>query len=168
MDEAEFEEMYRGSVRRLIGVTYAACGDLQEAQDCVQEAFVRAWTHRRTLRTDAAPTAWVQVTALRLAVSGWRRRQAFRRSVIRGGPPPSTYPPDDAATVDVVRSLRRLPAQTRLVLALHYLADWSVQSVADHLGMPENTVKSHLHRGRALLRAELTPVTTTLQGSHDA
>ena len=148
MDESEFDLLYRRSAKRLIGVTYAACGDLQEAQDCVQEAFVRAWTHRGRLDQYAAPEAWLQVTALRLCVSGWRRRQAFQRALWRSGPPPSAQQAPEATTVDVVRLLQRLPPTSRITVSLHYLADWPVAEIAQHLGMPESTVRSHLFRGR--------------------
>lgn len=43
LDEAGFDALYEASFRRLVGQVYAMCGNLAEAQDCVQEAFVRAW-----------------------------------------------------------------------------------------------------------------------------
>ncbi|KDN85047.1 hypothetical protein KCH_31460 [Kitasatospora cheerisanensis KCTC 2395] len=55
MTEEEFTEFYRHSVHRLTGQLYVVTGDLHEAQDVVQEAFVRAWGHRRTLDRDQAP-----------------------------------------------------------------------------------------------------------------
>ena len=73
------QEVYATSYRRLVGQIYAMCGDLAEAQDCVQEAFVRAWDKRRTLDVGQAPEAWVRTVAYRLAVSRWRKaRRAFR------------------------------------------------------------------------------------------
>lgn len=50
MDEREFDEFYVASFRRLTSQVYAMIGDLDEAQECVQEAFVRAWAHRRSTR----------------------------------------------------------------------------------------------------------------------
>ena len=50
MDEHEFDEFYTASFRRLTGQVYAMIGNLDEAQECVQEAFVRAWAHRRKLQ----------------------------------------------------------------------------------------------------------------------
>ena len=55
------------------------CGNLAEAQDCVQEAFIRAWDKRRSLDVDRFPEAWVRTVAYRLAISRWRKaRKAFR------------------------------------------------------------------------------------------
>ena len=63
MDESAFDEFYALSYRRLVGQIYAMCGNLAEAQDCVQEAFVRAWDKRRRLDVDQYPEAWVRTVA---------------------------------------------------------------------------------------------------------
>ena len=80
MDEAEFDELYSASYRRLTGQVYAMIGNLDEAQECVQEAFARAWAHRRKLEKAHYPEAWVRTTAFRLAVSRWRRTMRGRRA----------------------------------------------------------------------------------------
>ena len=49
MDEAEFDDFYTSSFGRITGQLYAMIGDRDEAQECVQEAFVRAWQHRGKL-----------------------------------------------------------------------------------------------------------------------
>jgi RNA polymerase sigma-70 factor (ECF subfamily) len=69
----EFDEFYSRSARRLIGALYAMTGDADEARDVVQEAFVRAWSKRRTLAKVDNPEAWVRTVAWRLAVSRWRK-----------------------------------------------------------------------------------------------
>ena len=52
MDGDEFDRFYLASVHRVIGTLYAMTGDLAEAQDVVQEAFVRAWDRRAAARAD--------------------------------------------------------------------------------------------------------------------
>ena len=69
----EFSDFYAASFRRLVGHLYAMTGDRAEAQDAVQEAFVRAWSHRGQLDRHGAPEAWVRATAWRIAVSRWHR-----------------------------------------------------------------------------------------------
>ena len=63
MDEEQFDRFYAASFGRVIGAIYAMCGNMAEAQDCVQEAFVRAWSRRRSLDADGHPEAWVRTTA---------------------------------------------------------------------------------------------------------
>ena len=79
MTEEEFDDFYATSFTRVVGQLYAMIGNRDEAQECVQEAFVRAWAHRRKLDRTEHPEAWVRTTAYRLAVSRWRR-SCIRRS----------------------------------------------------------------------------------------
>ena len=57
MDDHEFDAFYTGSYSRLVGQLHAMIGDRTEAEECVQEAFARAWTHRRALERDGQPEA---------------------------------------------------------------------------------------------------------------
>ena len=63
MEREEFADFYAASFQRLVGQLYAMIGDQSEAQDAVQEAFVRAWAHRGKIDRNGAPEAWVRVTA---------------------------------------------------------------------------------------------------------
>lgn len=154
MDDATFDDFYLGSFARLTGQVYAMCGDLTEAQDCVQDAFVRAWDHRHRLEKAHSPEAWVRTVAWRLAVSRWRRARLALR------PPDRAYaladPPEpDVTRTALVRALRQIPAEQRRAVVLHYLCDLSVAQVATETGAPEGTVKARLSRGRAALAAVL-------------
>lgn len=153
MDETEFDAFYTASFPRLVGQLYAMVGDREEAQDCVQEAFVRAWSHRRSLRNADHPEAWVRTTAYRLAVSRWRRTVRSRRSPDRAlSGRPHTQPADETH-VALVAALRELPEAQRRALVLHHIADLPVHEVAREVGSPEGTVKARLSRGRAALAA---------------
>lgn len=151
MDETEFDDFYTSSFTRITAAVYAMVGDRDEAQECVQEAFVRAWSHRRRLDRGQHPEAWVRTTAYRLAVSRWRRTVRGRRPADRALGAPLTAPAPSDAHVTVVDALRRLPESQRRALVLHHIADLSVAEVAREVGAPEGTVKAWLSRGRATL-----------------
>lgn len=150
MDEAAFDAFYHGSFARLVGQTYALCGDLAEAQDCVQEAFVRAWDRRRTLDVDGYPEAWVRTVAHRLCVSRWRRARRARQHPDRAHLPAQPREPD-VTRVALHTALQQLPAHQRRAIVLHHLCDLSVVDVAREVGAPVGTVKARLSRGRAAL-----------------
>ncbi len=164
MDETEFDEFYAASYRRLTGQVYAMIGNLDEAQECVQEAFVRAWAHRRKLDRAEHPEAWVRVTAHRLAVSRWRRTVRARRSPDRAVGPPTTTAAVDETHVALVEALRRLPDVQRQAIVLHHIADLPVHVVAAEVGAPEGTIKARLSRGRAALAVLLADEAFTLPG----
>lgn len=150
MDEEEFDAFYRASYSRIVGQIYAMCGDLAEAQDAVQEAFVRAWDHRRKLDRDRAPEAWVRTTAYRISVSSWRKISRGRRQPDRAlEHHRSAEPGPDQLIIN--DALAKLPEAQRRAIVLHHLCDMSVADVAREVGAPTGTVKARLARGRETL-----------------
>ncbi|MEH1097603.1 SigE family RNA polymerase sigma factor [Micromonospora sp. CPCC 205561] len=145
-----FDEFYRGSRQRLLGFVYALTGDLAEAQDAVQEAYIRAWQRWSTVSAYEEPEAWVRVVASRIAVSRWRSLRSRARAYLRHGGSDSV-PGPDTATVEVVAALRRLPEEQRTAIALYYLVGMPVAEVARQTAAPVGTVKARLSRGRAAL-----------------
>ncbi|SDS20893.1 RNA polymerase sigma-70 factor, ECF subfamily [Friedmanniella luteola] len=158
MDEEAFDAFYAASFGRLVGQIYAMCGSVTEAQDCVQEAFIRAWDRRRTLDVDQAPEAWVRTVAYRLAVSRWRRARKALLPADRAHAPRTPVEPD-VTRVALARALQALPADQRRAIVLHHLADLPVAAVAAEVGAPVGTVKARLSRGRAALAVLLADET---------
>ena len=151
MEAEEFDDFYTASFTRLVGQVYAMIGDRDEAHDCVQEAFVRAWSHRRQLQRARSPEAWVRTTAYRLAVSRWRRTMRGRRPpdrALQDTRPTEGLGPDHVA---LVAALRQLSEAQRRALVLHHMCDLSIADVAAETGVPVGTVKARLSRGRTAL-----------------
>lgn len=73
MTPEEFDLLYVGSVRLLVSQVSLLTGDVGEAQDVVQEAFLRAWNRCERLDAAQGVEAWVRTVAMRLAVSRWRK-----------------------------------------------------------------------------------------------
>jgi RNA polymerase sigma-70 factor (ECF subfamily) len=135
-------------------------GDRDEAQECVQEAFVRAWQHRGKLSRAEHPDAWVRTTAYRLAVSRWRRKSLAKRPSDRALSPAVYTEPVNENRVALLAALQQLPDKQRQALVLHHLVDLPVIDVAREVGVPEGTIKARLSRGRTALAALLAPAGT--------
>ena len=161
MEEREFDDFYAASFQKITGQVYAMIGNRDEAQECVQEAFVRAWAHRKKLDSMDHPEAWVRTTAYRLAVSRWRRTMRSRRPADRAVARVSQVAAPSESHVALVAALRKLPEAQRQALVLHHIADLPVHEVARELGVPQGTIKARLSRGRAALAALLTDDTTS-------
>jgi RNA polymerase sigma-70 factor (ECF subfamily) len=155
LDEVEFDEFYSASYGRVCRQVYAMIGNVDEAQECTQEAFAKAWAHRRTLDRTKHPEAWVRTVAHRMAVSRWRRVQRSRRQPDRAMSADVVARPPTEVPVMMVAALKQLPEAQRRVIVLHHLADLSVGEIAAELAVPEGTVKARLSRGRAALRTLL-------------
>ncbi len=154
VDFDTFDESYRATYGRLVGQLFPVTGDLNEAEEVVQEAFVRALARWRRLRDFDAPEAWVRRVALNLALSGLRRARRRVVAQLRLGQAAPTMPLTDEALA-VIEALRHLPVSHRQALLLHYALDLSVDQVAAHLRLPASTIRGRLARGRASLRRHL-------------
>jgi RNA polymerase sigma-70 factor (ECF subfamily) len=154
----DFDEFYYANVHQLVLVLYAYTADTGLAQDCVQEAFTRAWARWDRLVTYDNPGAWIRRVALNVAANQWRRTRAVRahahyhREQVVDGPGPDR--------VALARALAAIPERHRRALVLHHVADLSVGEIAASEGVAEGTVKSWLHRGRAALASQLTDTDT--------
>ena len=146
----DFDAFYAATSVRVVYTLFAMTGDRAEAQDCVQEAYERAWQRWGALRGYADPEAWVRTVARRIAVSRWRKTRNAVTAWRRHGPPPDASPPG-VEHVLLVRALRELPDAQRHALVLHHLNGLSVEEIAVETGAPTGTVKARLHRGRAAL-----------------
>src|SRR4029079_5303922 len=77
MSDVEIRELYAASYRRLLSQLIGVTGSVAEAEDVVQEAFVRGLDHPRRLLGADNPEAWLRTVAVNLARSRWRRTQRF-------------------------------------------------------------------------------------------
>jgi len=146
----DFDSFYASSASRVLHAVYAMTGDRAEAQDCVQEAYARAWQRWGSVSGYGDPEAWVRTVARRIAVSRWRKARNAVTAWRRHGDPPDAAPPSEDHVV-LVAALRRLPETQRHALVLHYLVGLSVEDIARETGSPSGTIKARLHRGRVAL-----------------
>ncbi len=142
-------DLYAASYSRLVGQVGAVCGDRHDAEEAVQDAFVRLMGSGQKVSRYDDPEAWVRKVALRQASN--RRRKALNglKAALRQGPQADVLEPTPA-TVDAERALAALPEHQRAVIVLHRLG-LDAEQVADTLGVPVGTVKSRLARARTAL-----------------
>lgn len=150
-----FTEFYRATYHSLVAQLYAYTGDLAEAQDSAQEAYVRAFLHWSQVSGYGDPRAWVCRVGYRVAVSRWRRTRSAVARWYRHGPPPPEPGPDPGLT-DLVAALRQLPEAQRRAIVLYHLGGFPVREIAEIEGVPDGTVKARLARGRQALARLLT------------
>jgi RNA polymerase sigma-70 factor (ECF subfamily) len=163
----DLAELYAGSYRRLVTSIYAVIGDLTDAEEVVQEAFVKAIAQPGQLSGIDNPEGWLFRVALNLARTRARRRVVFDKIMRRTGSPPVETPDQSPDHVALMAALRRLPVGQREALGLHYLVDLPVDEVAAVLGVSVGTVKSRLARGRSALAQHFTEDLSRVGGNHD-
>jgi RNA polymerase sigma-70 factor (ECF subfamily) len=168
-DLAAFEplvERYRDRVWRLV---HHVLRDREEAWDCAQEAFVRAYQSLGKFRGQSAFYTWLFRIAMNLATDRLRARGAQARAFGRERVPEEEWsnrapdpalPPDEAAAsaerrARIARALESLPPKARTIIMLSDVEGLSYREIADVLDVPIGTVMSRLHHARKRLRAAL-------------
>ena len=164
-DEDAFAELvrrYRGPVFRLavsvLGQAFAA-----DAEDVAQDVMVRVHRAIPTFRGDARVGTWLYRIAFNHALNV-KARARFRAphvsdealdAAASDGPGPDARLQGERLRLAVLESVNELPEVYQSALRLHYWLGASMRDIAEMLDVPENTVKSYLHRARQLLRVIL-------------
>jgi RNA polymerase sigma-70 factor (ECF subfamily) len=136
----------------------AACGLLQdraEAEEAVQESFVRAWESLGTLRDRSRFKGWFSGILYRVCRDALRARGRTRKALglSEAGRPAGEARP--GALDPVVEEALELPEQYREPLVLFYLQELTVAELAEALGITEENARVRLHRARRMLRERL-------------
>jgi RNA polymerase sigma-70 factor (sigma-E family) len=158
-DSPSFDDFVLARGPALLRLATALCGDPQLAQDVVQDVLVTAMTRWGRVGSADNLDAYVRRMVVNRLNSWWRR--AARREQPRAGSDlPVVVVPDQAGPVVdrrvLVRALSTLPAKQRTVLVLRHYEGCSDAEIAELLGCPSATVRSHALRGLRTLRAALT------------
>ncbi len=154
---ADFDRLYRALYPRLVRSLYAVLGDASAAEDCVQEAFVRAFQAWPRFRPERPVEAWLHQIALNVAISH-RRKMRLREvgELIRrlGRPEPAPDPAERAAAREVVTALSSLPPRLAAAFVLRHYHGYSNREIAAATGVSERTIGLRLAQAReALVRA---------------
>jgi RNA polymerase sigma-70 factor (ECF subfamily) len=157
-----WEEVARSHGRFLYTVAYRLTGNREDAQDLVQEVLLRV---RRGLETyqPGSMEGWLSRIATNAFLDDVRRRKRRPEDLLPEDPDwvlPPTSGADEtlAAEVlpdDIQAALARLPDDFRAAVVLCDVVGLSYQEIGESLGVPVGTVRSRIHRGRAMLRKAL-------------
>jgi len=159
-DRDDFDRLYRTCYPRLLRTIYAVTGDAASAEDCVQEAFLRAFKAWSRYRPDKAAEAWIYQIAINTAISH-RRRAKLRLigEVLRrlGRPGLGADPADGAASSDLIQALSALPPRVAADFVLRYHHGYNNREIARLEGVSERTIGTRLNQAREMLARTLGP-----------
>lgn len=168
-DRGSFEELVRRYMKPIFNFVYRMTGNYAEADDLTQDVFLQVYRSLPSARLDLPFRPWLYVIARNKCLDSLKRKRALDFSALVD--PETSESPIDAVAdpdplpdallehADLQRILReailRLPERYRIVVSLRYAGELSFGEIARTLGLPENTVKTHFQRAKAILRREL-------------
>lgn len=159
-DEATFLELYRRHTPALYRIAWRSlAGATGAADDAVQETWIRAVRGLAAFRWESSLRTWLVGILLRCCREQWRRRPRAEeppRPLSADGDvveAPHAPRPDDRIALE--RAVAALAPVPRQVLVLHDVEGYTHEEIGALLGMPPGTAKSHLHRARRRLAAQL-------------
>jgi RNA polymerase sigma-70 factor (ECF subfamily) len=151
-DEEAFRALYRRHAPRVFQfVLRLVGGDVAEAEDLMQETWIRAARGLGGFRWESAFSSWVSGIALNRVREMARKK---RRSLVEvdGEWEIPVAPVDAGERIDLERALELLPTGFRTVLVLHDVEGFTHQEIGDRLGITDGTSKSQLHGARRAMR----------------
>lgn len=156
-DTAAFEALYRMHVDRVYGLCLRMTGNVAEAEDCTQEAFIQAWSKLNDFRGESAFGTWLHRVAVNTVLGRIRKSRRERdriRAVSNDASVPETIG-DSGGFRDLEQAINELPSGARHVFVLHAVYGYSHDETSNMLGIAEGTSKAQLHRARRLLAQQL-------------
>ncbi len=167
-ETALFEILMRRHNQRLYRVARAIVKDDNEAEDVMQEAYVNAYTHLHQFAERAQFSTWLTRIAVHEALARVRKRARLTEldedeeagmQIMPGFSAMDRDPEQQASNAELKALLEAavesLPEAYRIVFVLREVEGLSTAETAECLDVTEETVKTRLHRGRAVLREEL-------------
>ena len=163
----EIVEMYKDKVFQ---ISYRMLGNRHEAEDIVQEAFIRAYVNIQRYNLELKFSTWLYRITTNLCIDRIRKKKPdyYLDAEVKGTegltmysqvPSKTTLPEDDVESLElqdtIQKEIMKLPEKYRSVIVLKYIEELSLKEISEILEMPLGTVKTRIHRGREALRKRL-------------
>lgn len=149
LTEEQFIEVYSRQVSTVYRVCYSFMKTRSDAEDMVQETFLRLLSNRPKFENERHEKAWLVVTASNLCKDSLKKWWRKNENIDDFGEIPEEEPEEDS----ILECILRLPADYKDAVYLYYYEGYTTVEIARHLKCPEATVRSRLSRARKQLQS---------------
>ncbi|HEX6252048.1 MAG TPA: RNA polymerase sigma factor [Gemmatimonadaceae bacterium] len=153
--EEAWRQLFRRHTPRVLGLVTRLSSSMEDAEDVVQETWLRAFPRLGAFRGESSFSTWLCAIAVRAAADSARRNRFIdtHADVETTGSTPALLHENG---LDIEAAMRRLPRQARAVLLLHDVEGFTHEQIGELLSIAPGTSKSHLFKARRAMRALLT------------
>ena len=152
--EVDFEGLYHQHGARMKGVAYHVVGNRSDAEDAVQEAFVKAYRSYSSFRGESSVGTWLCRIVINVCYDQLRKRQRETQLTVE----PERSSPSSSMRVALEDALRRINPKHRMVFLLYEAEGLKHAEIADVLDIPEGTSKAWLFEAKKELKRMLSEI----------
>lgn len=153
MTNDEFIKIVKRSSNRIYLIALSYLKNHYDAEDVMQEVFVRLWKTDKVFNSDEHLEKWLTVTCINKCRDHFRN--PFVKNSVALDDARDLYTFDTIKNFDVFNAIMSLPQKERLVVHLFYFEDMSINEISQAIRVKPSAVKTRLHRARKNLKAVL-------------
>jgi RNA polymerase sigma-70 factor (ECF subfamily) len=154
------EFLYKRFSRRMYGVCLRFSRNTMEADDILQEGFIKVFTYLKNFRQDGSLEGWIRKTIINTAINYYHSKEnEWKETSIDKAESYQNVSEDILSKIsaeDLLNLIQELPKGYRMVFNLYIIEGYNHQEIAEMLQISENTSKSQLSRARVALQERLT------------
>ena len=175
-DPAAFEKLMRMHEGKMYAVALRMCASREDAQDCMQEAMIRAYRAIENFRFQSSFSTWIYRITMNTCLDELRRRKVRQATSLdalldagwapSGGESPEGHAMQQDRRRALEGAIHALPEDMRAAIVLRDIQGYSYDEIADILSVNVGTIKSRISRGREKLREILSEHTELFEQSN--
>ena len=158
-DKKAQEAFYQQLAPKMYGICLRFAGSVDEANDILQEGFIRVFNHLKDFREEGSLEGWVRKTMINTAINFYKKRikQGIKTGLenAREKTDGKQYIIEKMAADELIQLIQKLPDGYRTVFNLNIIEGYTHKEISNMLEISENTSKSQLSRARQALRKKL-------------
>jgi RNA polymerase sigma factor (sigma-70 family) len=158
-DSRAQEELYQRFAPKMYGICLRYTKNQMEAEDILQEGFIRVFRHLKDYRNEGSLEGWIRRTIVNTAINFYKKRIKFQQDVSLDQTEPISNEEENAldklSAMELLACIKELPDGYRMVFNLNVIEGYTHKEIGDMLNISENTSKSQLSRARSVLQGKL-------------
>lgn len=164
-DRKSQEQLYRLLAPRMLAVCMRYATDKDEAQDILQEGFIKMFRNMKNYRGEGSLEGWIRRIMVHCAISRYRKLKPivlvddFAAEEAAAIPISSSFNDNGLEAKDLMKLVQKLPKTYRSVFNMYAIEGYSHQEIGSSLGMSELLSRTTLHRARTLLKDMVAKLT---------
>ncbi len=163
LSQKAFYEMF---ARKMMGVLMRYCDTLEDAEDLLQEGFIKVFENLKFYRNEGSLEGWVRRIMVNNAISRFRGKIDFETVELNEShslKADSSFHTDHALNAqDLLKLIRRLPAGYRTIFNMYAIEGFTHREIGEQLSISEGTSKSQLARAKAILQKQISHTALTI------